>query len=449
MIMKVCKFGGSSLADANQVKKVCDIIKGDPDRKIIVVSAPGKINDSDIKITDLLIECANQKLSGGDYKTVLNKIVDKYRNIALGFNLNESILDTINKDLESRIDDKSLSASEFMDSMKAAGEDNSAKLVAHCLKSLGVDASYLSPKAAGLILKKEHGNVTVLDSSYAALKNSLKSDGIIIFPGFFGYSAEGKVLTFSRGGSDISGAILAAAVKADVYENFTDVDYIYTVSPKTVKNPKPIYSITYHEMRELAYSGFGVLHDETLLPAEKANVPIHLKNTNNPNNKGTVISNVKTENDIITGIACNKDFVSLTMYKRMMNKEIGFLKRLMDIFYEEKISIEHVPTSIDSISVIVKKENLGAKLETIKARIENELQVDNLVIENDIALVAIVGENMNNRIGILTRICGAISDQYINVITVCQGASQNNIIIGVKNSDSDSAVKSLYKAFIL
>ncbi len=225
-------------------------------------------------------------------------------------------------------------------------------------------------------------------------------------------------------------------------------DYIYTVSPN-VKNPKPIYSITYHEMRELSYSGFGVLHDETLLPAEKANVPIHLKNTNNPTNKGTVISNEKTENDIITGIACNKDFVSLTMYKRMMNKEVGFLKRLMDIFYEEKISIEHVPTSIDSISVIVKKENLGAKLETIKNRIENELQVDNLVIENDIALVAIVGENMNNRIGILSRICGAISDQYINVITVCQGASQNNIIIGVKNSDSDSAVRSLYKTFIL
>jgi aspartate kinase len=447
--MKVSKFGGSSLADANQVKKVCDIIISDPDRRIIVVSAPGKINDSDTKMTDLLIECANLKTQGSDYRPVLEKIINKYRNIAQGFNLSDAILGVIEQDLEARLNDESLSPAEFMDSMKASGEDNSAKLVTECLKSLGVNASYLSPKAAGLILKNDNGNVSIVESSYETLKTTLKSEGVIIFPGFFGYSSEGKVLTFSRGGSDITGAILAAAVKADVYENFTDVDYIYTVNPRTVKNPKPIYSITYHEMRELSYSGFGVLHDETLLPAEKANVPIHLKNTNNPTNKGTVISNEKTENDIITGIACNKDFVSLTMYKRMMNKEVGFLKRLMDIFYDEKISIEHIPTSIDSISVIVKEEYLGSKLDKIKERIEKELQVDQLIIEKGIALIAIVGENMNNRIGILSRICGAISDQYINVITVCQGASQNNIIIGVKNSDSDSAVRSLYKTFIL
>ncbi|NMA38006.1 MAG: aspartate kinase, partial [Papillibacter sp.] len=384
--MKVSKFGGSSLADANQVKKVCDIIISDPDRRIIVVSAPGKINDSDTKMTDLLIECANLKTQGSDYKPVLERIINKYRNIAQGFNLSDAILGVIEQDLEARLNDKSLSPAEFMDSMKASGEDNSAKLVTECLKSLGVNASYLSPKAAGLILKNENGNVSIVESSYETLKTTLKSEGVIIFPGFFGYSSEGKVLTFSRGGSDITGAILAAAVKADVYENFTDVDYIYTVNPRTVKNPKPIYSITYHEMRELSYSGFGVLHDETLLPAEKANVPIHLKNTNNPTNKGTVISNEKTENDIITGIACNKDFVSLTMYKRMMNKEVGFLKRLMDIFYDEKISIEHIPTSIDSISVIVKEEYLGSKLDKIKERIEKELQVDQLIIEKGIAL---------------------------------------------------------------
>jgi aspartate kinase len=238
-------------------------------------------------------------------------------------------------------------------------------------------------------------------------------------------------------------------VKADVYENFTDVDYIYTVSPKTVTNPKPIYTITYTEMRELAYSGFEVLHDEALLPAEKAGVPIHLLNTNNPEKGGTVISGEKSRSEVITGIACNKNFVGITMYKRLMNKEVGFLKKLMDIFYDEKISIEHLPTSIDSVSVIVKQENIRGKLDKIVDRIKNELKVDEINVDSDIALVAIVGENMNNRIGILARICSAISDQYINVIGVCQGASQNNIIIGVRNNDSANAVKAIYKAFIL
>jgi aspartate kinase len=196
---------------------------------------------------------------------------------------------------------------------------------------------------------------------------------------------------------------------------------IYTVSPKTVTNPKPIYTITYNEMRELAYSGFDVLHDEALLPAEKAGVPIHLLNTNNPDRGGTVISKEKNRSDIITGIACNKDFVGITMYKRLMNKEVGFLKKLTDIFYDEKISIEHLPTSIDSVSVIVKQEDIKGKQDKILGRIKVELEVDELKVDNDIALVAIVGENMNNRIGILARICSAISDQYINVNSCLSG----------------------------
>lgn len=447
--MKVCKFGGSSLADANQVRKVCGIIGKDRERKIVVVSAPGKINDDDIKITDLLIDCAEKKKKGADFGETFDKIIGKYRNIAAGFCLGDEIIDAIASDINARLNAQGLSDKEFMDSMKAAGEDNSAKLVALCLCSLGLKAKYVSPKEAGLILSVENGSVKVPESSYRAMKSALRADETIVFPGFFGFSAEGRVVTFPRGGSDITGAILAAAVDAEVYENFTDVDYIYTVSPRTVKNPKPIYSITYNEMRELSYSGFSVLHDEALLPAEKAGVPIHLLNTNNPDHGGTIISNEKNQSDVITGIACNKDFIGITMYKRLMNKEIGFLKKLMDIFYDEGISIEHLPTSIDSVSVIVKQENIGGKLDKIVERIKSELEVDELMVDKDIALVAIVGENMNNRIGILARICSAISDQYINIIVVCQGASQNNIIIGVKNNDSANAVKALYKAFIL
>jgi aspartate kinase len=448
-MMKVCKFGGSSLADANQVRKVCGIIARDKERRLVVVSAPGKADDADTKMTDLLIDCANKKTAGSDYKAVLDRIIGKYRDIAEGFGLGGGIMEAISADLNSRLNARGLTDKEFMDSMKAAGEDNSAKLIAECLKSLGLAARYVNPLDAGLILSVENGSVKVPASSYEAMKRTLKADDIIVFPGFFGYSEEGRVVTFPRGGSDITGAILAAAVKADVYENFTDVDYIYTVSPKTVANPRPIYSITYNEMRELAYSGFSVLHDEALLPSEKAGVPIHLLNTNNPDKGGTVISNEKSRNDVITGIACNKDFVGITMYKRLMNKEVGFLKRLMDIFYDEKISIEHLPTSIDSVSVIVKRENIEGRLDGIVGRIKTELEVDELMVDDDIALVAIVGENMNNRIGILARICSAISDQYINIIVVCQGASQNNIIIGVRNGDSDNAVKALYKTFIL
>ncbi len=448
-MMKVCKFGGSSLADANQVRKVCGIIARDKERRLVVVSAPGKADDADTKMTDLLIDCANKKTAGSDYKAVLDRIIGKYRDIAEGFGLGGGIMEAISADLNSRLNARGLTDKEFMDSMKAAGEDNSAKLIAECLKSLGLAARYVNPLDAGLILSVENGSVKVPASSYEAMKRTLKADDIIVFPGFFGYSEEGRVVTFPRGGSDITGAILAAAVKADVYENFTDVDYIYTVSPKTVANPRPIYSSTYNEMREVAYSGFSVLHDEALLPSEKAGVPIHLLNTNNPDKGGTVISNEKSRNDVITGIACNKDFVGITMYKRLMNKEVGFLKRLMDIFYDEKISIEHLPTSIDSVSVIVKRENIEGRLDGIVGRIKTELEVDELMVDDDIALVAIVGENMNNRIGILARICSAISDQYINIIVVCQGASQNNIIIGVRNGDSDNAVKALYKTFIL
>lgn len=446
--MKVCKFGGSSLADTNQVEKVRSIVKSDPERRIVVVSAPGKSDKNDIKITDLLIECIRLVKKELPYRNVLKRIVDKYKKIADGFGVDELFVNSIEEDLNKRLTNN-INERDYLDNIKAAGEDNSARLIAECFKKRGINAVYINPRDAGLILREENGYVSTLDESYLNLSKLNYIEETVVFPGFFGYSETGKVITFSRGGSDITGAILAAATNARMYENYTDVDYVFTVDPGIVDSPKPIHSITFSEMRELSYSGFGVLNDEALIPAEKANIPIHLLNTNNPDTMGTIISNTKSETAVVTGIACNTGFCSITMYKQLMNKEIGFLKKVMDIFYNEKISIEHVPTGIDSVSIIYKGESLDdCRLSRISSSLQQELMVDKIDVEKDIALIAIVGQNMNNHVGILAQICNTISQEGINIIVVCQGASQNNIIIGVKDEDYKKAIKALYKSLI-
>ena len=279
--MKVVKFGGTSLSSAEQIKKACNIILADKERKIVVVSAPGKRHKEDAKITDLLIKCAKNHLKDENTDKIVSEIVGRYKEIAEGLNLNDDILDNICKDIASRISQKTEHKTQFIDCMKAAGEDNSAKLVAEYLKSKNVKAQYINPRDAGLVLSDEFGNARVLPESYDNLKKLNSMDGILVFPGFFGYSSKGEIVTFSRGGSDITGSILAAALDADVYENFTDVDFVYAADPNVIKNPKPITKITYREMRELSYGGFSVLHEETLEPVFRKNIPVNIKNTNN------------------------------------------------------------------------------------------------------------------------------------------------------------------------
>jgi aspartate kinase len=447
--MKVCKFGGSSLSNAAQVEKVCRIVQEDTDRKIIVVSAPGKSKPDDIKITDLLIECAALKLRRQPVDIIIKRIIGIYRNIAEGFDLGTGIIDEIETDLLSRSKADNLAEHEFMDSMKAAGEDNSAKLIAACMRKRGINAVYVNPRDAGMLLSDVYGNTIVLEKTFLNLAKLRDSSETIVFPGFFGFTETGKVITFPRGGSDITGAIIAAAVKADIYENYTDVDYVYSADPRIVNNPKPINFITYREMRELSYTGFNVLQDETLIPVERANIPIHLLNTNNTKAEGTYITGKNTQDRLITGVASTKNFCIITLYKQLMNKELGFFKNVIDIFYDEKVLIEHIPTSVDSLSLVIREEQLSAdKLTQVVNRLKNELCVDELDIRHGIALIATVGENMNNHIGILAKICGTISQENINIIVVCQGASQNNIIIGVKNEHSEAAVKAIYNRLI-
>ena len=292
--MKVCKFGGSSLADATAINKVIDIVLSDPARRIVVVSAPGKRSSDDTKVTDLLIALAGAALAGEPTDGKLAAVVDRYASIASDLGLGGEIVDTIRTDLETRLARaKDLSAAEFTDLMKASGEDNNAKLVAVAFEARGRKARYASPKDTGLVLTGEFGDAQLDPASYTMLARAFSSfEGIVIYPGFFGYTKDGKVATFPRGGSDITGSILAAAVCADVYENFTDVDSVYPCDPRIVEEVKSgegIPTMTYREMRELAYAGFGVFNDDAVIPAVKARIPINIKNTNHPNKPGTMI----------------------------------------------------------------------------------------------------------------------------------------------------------------
>ncbi|MBP3392100.1 MAG: aspartate kinase [Clostridia bacterium] len=449
--MKVIKFGGSSMADAKQFKKVAHIILSDPDRRIVVVSAPGKRHSDDTKVTDLLIRLAETAKNGGDTETVLETVVERYAVIAADLKLGKEIVNTVRADLEARIANRSEQYEKFLDCMKAAGEDNSAKLMACYLKKLGHEAAYVNPKEAGLFLSEEFGNARVLDKSYPLLYKLRERTGILVFPGFFGYSEEGDVVTFSRGGSDVTGGILAAATEADVYENFTDVDFVYAASPKIIEKPFPIPLFTYEEMRELAYAGFSVLHEEALAPVYKLGIPVNIRNTNNPDAPGTfIVSDKKAPKSTfpVVGIAADTGFLNIYLHKHMMNREIGFGRRLLSILEDELISYEHMPSGIDSISVIIRGSNCDdEKLARVMDRIKNELGVDTLHAERDLAIVMLVGRGMTKSVGIAARATEAFNRAGINIKMINQGSSEVSIMFGVESADANAAVQALYGEF--
>jgi len=449
LIMKVSKFGGTSLADAQQIKKVCHIVTSDPERRLIVVSAPGKRFKDDIKVTDLLIACAEKFLSDGSADSELNSVVERYKEIADGLGLGNEIINIIKRDLESRISGFSGDRERFLDSFKAAGEDNSAKLVALYISSLGYEAEYINPKDAGLFLSSEYGNAQVLTESYSNLYALRDKKGILVFPGFFGYTKEGDVATFSRGGSDITGSILAAAVKANLYENFTDVDSVFAANPNIVDNPQPILELTYREMRELSYAGFSVLHEETLAPVFRAGIPVCIKNTNNPSSEGTIISIDRQPNsNQVVGIAADKGFCTIFVSKYLMNREIGFGRKLLEIFEDAELSYEHAPSGIDNISVILNTDHFDFSMEKIIVeRIKKELEVDDVFVERNLALVIIVGEGMRNAIGVSAKATAALAEAGVNVDMINQGSSEISMMFGVLESDADKAVRALYHAF--
>ena len=448
--MKVVKFGGSSVASAQQIAKIIDIVSMDSARRIVVVSAPGKRDGSDTKVTDLLIALANAVLSGVDYQIELNAVLDRYAEISVGLGLDDKILATIRTDLETRIATRSSNELQFMDTMKASGEDNNAKVIAAAFQKKGFPARYLHPGDAGMLLSDEFGNAEVLPDAYEKLAETLlDSEEITIFPGFFGVTRSGEVATFPRGGSDITGAILAAAVEAEVYENFTDVDSVYALDPRIVPEAPAIERMTYREMRELAYAGFGVFHDEAIVPAVHAQIPICIKNTNRPEAPGTWISPTRDEDErVVVGISSADNFCAIYIDKYMMNREVGFGRRLLQILEEEGISYEHTPSGIDNMSVILESSELcDGKEAHILHRIREELQPDQVVAEHGLALLMVVGEGMRYAAGMAAKATSALGAAGVNIEMINQGASEISMMFAVKNEDRKNAVRALANAF--
>ena len=446
--MIVCKFGGTSVASAEQIKKVASIVKSNPERKIIAVSAPGKRSSDDVKVTDLLIDLANTALAEGDVESKIKNVVNRYQAIADSLGLDNTIIEIIEKDLRERVASDRLNKELFMDSMKASGEDNNAKLIASYFNAAGIPAKYVSPKGK-LVVNDLPERTYALPEAYENLSELKESKEIIVFPGFFGYTKGGTLRTFDRGGSDITGSILASAVGAELYENFTDVDCVFAANPKVVNDPVDIKEISYREMRELSYAGFSVFHDEALMPVYKQGIPVNIKNTNNPSAPGTVILPTRPQsNRPVTGIAADGGFSILYVSKYLMNREVGFGRKLLQIIEDENISYEHTPSGLDDISVIMRSNQLSPEIEErIINRVKTELCADDVHFSHELSMIVIVGEGMRHNTGLAARAATAISQTGANIEMINQGSSEVSLVFGVRTIYEDQILKGLYEEF--
>ena len=447
--MKVTKFGGSSLASATQLKKVLDIIKDDPERKFVVVSAPGKRNAEDTKVTDALIRYYKEFTSDKDVTQTQQWIIERYRDITEELGLKETIIQEIAEDIYDLTNLPKKGNPFTYDAFLAAGENNNAKLIAAYFNQNDLEARYIHPKEAGLTVTAEPSNARILPSSYDKIEELKDSNEVVVIPGFFGVTQNGDICTFSRGGSDITGSIIAAGVKADLYENFTDVDGIFAAHPGIIKHPHSIPELTYKEMRELAYAGFSVLHDEALVPAYRGKIPLVIKNTNNPEHPGTRIV-LEHSNDHVTvvGIAGDSGFVSINTSKYLMNREVGFGRKFLQILEDLNISWEHMPTGIDDLSIILRSRELTPiKEQEILKQLTQKLEVDTAEIEHDLSIIMIVGEKMKSHVGVTATAAKALSENEINIQMISQGSSEVSIMFVVSKDQEEKAIKALYDAF--
>ena len=432
------KFGGSSVADGEQIKKVGAILASDPQRRAVVVSAPGKRHPAEAKLTDLLYLCHEMAAMSTDIAEPFGLIRKRFAEIADSLQISSPILSEID-----RFGEK-LTAGCSRDYAASRGEYFSARLIADYL-----GADFIDP--AEYILIRANG--TINPESYIRLGQRLADHKTrYVMAGFYGSDRHGRVKTFSRGGSDISGAIAARAADAVLYENWTDTSGILMVDPRIVDSPKTIEEISFREIREMSYMGASVFHDEAILPVREVGIPIRIKNTNRPNDAGTLIVPKLSETTMtgteIAGIAGRKDFSMICLEKSLMNREVGFAHRLLGIFREQGISFEQCPSSIDTISVIVEDSQLHGLEDMLIDNIRRQLEPGSLTLEKDLALIAVVGEGMVRTIGISSKIFSALKNAEINVRVISQGASEMNIIIGVSVKDYENAVKALYAAFI-
>lgn len=436
MGLKVAKFGGSSVADAIQLMKIKKIIEADSERRYIVVSAPGKRFDKDNKITDLLYLCKTHMDHNLPYEQVLQVIQDRYVAAAVGLGLD------IDYDQQFQIIKNKLEKGEATaDYLASRGEYLNAILAAKLLGYDFVDTDKLIKfSAKGRLLAEETNE---------ALAAELAKHERAVLPGFYGSTPDGKIKTFSRGGSDITGALVARAAGADIYENWTDVSGFLMADPRIVDNPKPIAEISYRELRELSYMGASVLHDEAIYPAKEDNIPINIRNTNRPEDPGTIITaDAPLSDHIITGIAGSKNFTVIGLSKSMMSQEVGFVRRLAGVFADKDVSLEHMPSGIDTISVVVDNDELNGKLDDIVDEIQRQLQPDTIDVFENMALIATVGRGMSSRTGTSAKLFTALAEAGVNIRMIDQGSSEINIIVGVQNKDFEKAVKAIYDAFV-
>lgn len=449
--MKVTKFGGSSLANATQIKKVFQIIQSDTNRRFVIVSAPGKRTNDDTKVTDALIQYYNDYIANTDVSPIQEWIINRYQSIADELDFPATSLSIIRENILALASLPIKNNPFLYDHFLAAGEDNNALLIAEYFTYKGLPARYIHPQEAGLFVTPEPGNAQILPLSYDKINNLKDSSEILIIPGFFGVTLEGNICTFSRGGSDITGSIVAAGVQAELYENFTDVNGIFAAHPGIVQDPHSIKEITYREMRELAYAGFTVLHDEALLPAYRGQIPVVIKNTNNPTHPGTrIVLEHSGETLPVVGIAADDDFASINVSKYLMNREIGFGRKLLQILEELDIRWEHMPTGIDDLSVVIRSNALTPQKEKeILERLYNQLEVDKAEIEGNLSIIMIVGEKMKSQIGVAATATAALSNQNINLAMISQGASEVSVMFVVTKEQRNEAIRALYNAFFL
>ncbi len=449
--MKVVKFGGSSLTDGQNVEQALNIVLSDPERRAIVVSAPGKRSDDDIKITDLLIKYADMTLKSEDTNEIVQNIFMRYQEIGHYFGLSDQELKVIKDILLALPNQTYPNSSYLMAAFKAHGERLNARLIAMILQHQGVKSRFLDPTEAGLIVTGQPNDALVNPESYLNLDQIKIATGErIIFPGFFGITPSGNIATFSRGGSDITGAILARGFHADMYENFTDVNGIFAANPHIVDNPQSIKKMTYREMRELSYAGFSVFHDEALIPAIQGQIPINVKNTHEPDQPGTIIVPEKdfVPDNIITGVTSQKHFSALYLHKYLLNKEAGFTLRILQILYKHNVPYEHMPSGIDDITIIFNNDFLNDQLiDQICNEIQATINPDQLEWIDDYAIIMVVGEGMKKYHVVSRQILDSLGDHDISPRMINQGASQISMMIGTKKEKADEAVKIIYHQF--
>ena len=436
--MKVVKFGGSSLANAEQFKKVGDIIRSDKSRRYVIPSAPGKRFSSDTKVTDLLYRMDEKAENGEDFTEILDQIKERFTEIIEGLELEDFSLDEQFDEIEKRMKEDP-----DPDFAASRGEHLNGRIMARYLGYTFVDPFEM-------IFFDEEG---ALDDrkTMRTVEKRLAQEEYAVIPGFYGCSYDGKVKTFSRGGSDVTGSIVAGACHADVYENWTDVSGFLVADPRIIKNPARIETITYRELRELSYMGASVLHEESIFPVRRQGIPINIKNTNRPEDDGTWIveSTAQKSGYVITGIAGRRDFCAVLIYKDLMNSEIGFGRKVLQAFEDNEISFEHMPSGIDTMTIVVHEDEFIEKEQKVVSAIHRLAKPDSIEIESDLALIAVVGRGMKSTRGTAGRIFSALAHAHVNVRMIDQGSSELNIIIGVENKDFETALQAIYDIFVL